>query len=312
MMKKGWIWIAILGFIALAGIVRQVSVTRGVAQALSAAQMDPLQDFGSTRTLEIFPLDEAVAARADLQTEKPAVSYLVRTDQATILFDVGANSHKASPSPVEHNLQALGVSLDDVDLVVISHPHYDHTGGGRWLSQNTFSLGNAQIPLNVSAVYTPIPMTYPGLSPQVVQAPQAIASGVALTGTMPFTMPFPFSLYFGKQEEQSLLVNVEGVGVVIITGCGHPGVDPIVSRAQALVSQPIVGMVGGLHLGSANADQLQPQIQRLQSLPLRLVALSPHDTGTSALQAFQAAFPAIAVPIQVGSPIRLNSPSIDG
>ena len=95
---------------------------------------------GETSTLEILPLYEGVAAQPGLNTGQ-GVSYLVKTDTATILFDVGNNPSGISPSPLEQNMAALGVSLDQVDMIVLSHTHFDHTGGQHWRAKGTFAVG---------------------------------------------------------------------------------------------------------------------------------------------------------------------------
>ena len=51
-----------------------------------------------------------------------------------------------------HNIKYLGVTIDSIDTIVISHNHRDHTGGKKWSDQMTFSLGNEQIDLNVNNV----------------------------------------------------------------------------------------------------------------------------------------------------------------
>ena len=61
------------------------------------------------------------------------VSYLIKTDQSTILFDLGLNGKQSDPSPLLHNMKHIGVAVDDFDaIVVISHNHRDHVGGSRW------------------------------------------------------------------------------------------------------------------------------------------------------------------------------------
>ena len=57
-----------------------------------------------------------------------------------MLFDVGMNQKKTSPSTLVHNMEALGVSRDDVDFVFISHRHMDHVGGLAAQKARTFEL----------------------------------------------------------------------------------------------------------------------------------------------------------------------------
>ena len=59
----------------------------------------------------------------------------------------------------------IGVAMDDIDTIFISHNHADHVGGLKWSRLKTFSVTNHQVNLGQKRVYTLIPMTYPGLTP---------------------------------------------------------------------------------------------------------------------------------------------------
>ena len=85
---------------------------------------------GAVGGLSILPLIDYYAAD-DTLTGEPGVSYLVRADDFTVLFDVGLNQKKESPSPLVRNMAALGVDRADIDAVVISHcPHGPHRRTG--------------------------------------------------------------------------------------------------------------------------------------------------------------------------------------
>jgi 7,8-dihydropterin-6-yl-methyl-4-(beta-D-ribofuranosyl)aminobenzene 5'-phosphate synthase len=264
----------------------------------------PLQ-LGETKTLEILPLYEK-AAQDGLQSGH-GVSYLIRTDSATILFDLGNNLTAASPSPLEQNMAGLGISLDEIDLIVLSHRHPDHVGGQNWWNDKTFSLaGASQPPLGDLPIYVPETMTYPGSKPVLAEAPARLADGVATTGLFAYAQPFPIWLATPKGDEQALAVNVAGQGIVLITGCGHMGLNTLLARADAAFDAPVVGVIGGLHYGKADAAALQSEIQLMQALSPMAVALSPHDSGAAALDAFTQAFPAAYRPIRVGASITIS------
>ena len=106
---------------------------------IQQASIQKMTNLGETTYLEILPLVEFYASRQDLKTES-AVSYLIKTDTNTVLFDLGRNSENSDPSPLLYNMEKLGVSLEDVDTIVISHNHDDHTGGDEWSRQKTFSV----------------------------------------------------------------------------------------------------------------------------------------------------------------------------
>jgi 7,8-dihydropterin-6-yl-methyl-4-(beta-D-ribofuranosyl)aminobenzene 5'-phosphate synthase len=309
-MKKRATKIGISLVVIIAGIfgffgVRQAIAKSEVERELRSIHYPKLHNLGTTRTLAILPLFDFAAGKEGAIKGK-GVSYLVKTDHATILLDVGFNAEKSSPSPLEHNMHLLEVDDQDVDTILITHNHPDHTGGIKWWLANTFSMGNQQASLQGKTILVPEPMSYPGLTPQVASTPKKLADGVATMGTIPFQDVFPISLLTPKRGEETLAVNVEGIGVVLISGCGHPGLKNILSRAEMIFDSPIAGFVGGLHLGSKTAQDLQAEITLLQARSPKIVGLSPHDSGPAAVQAFQQTFSGVYQDIAVGKEIRLE------
>jgi metal-dependent hydrolase (beta-lactamase superfamily II) len=265
------------------------------------------------------------ASRPEFETEA-GVSYLIRTDGSTILFDVGENLRSRDPSALLHNMKALGIGLDDFDTVVISHNHSDHVGGIKWMRKRTFSLGNQQIDLTGKRAFTPIPMEYPGLTPVHAKDPTVIADGVATTGTI------SRQLFIGRVEEQALVVNVAERGLVLIVGCGHQTVPKLVSRTRGVFSEPIQGLVGGLHyplprgravvlglplqkllasgsgpLSPVTQEEVTANIDSLRELDLDLVGLSGHDSSDEVIEQFRAAFGSSYRDVRVGEPIVLTA-----
>ncbi len=267
--------------------------------------MEPIQ-LGETSTLEVLPLYEGAASGDELSSGL-GVSYLIRTDAATILLDFGNNPDASPTSPLEQNMLKLGVQLDDIDMFVVSHTHLDHIGGHAWADAGTFSpAGSSQPALGDRPVYVPEPMTYPGSQPIVANRPMVIAPGVATTGALPYVYPFPAWLAIPEGREQALVVNVTGKGLVLITGCGHMGVASLLTHARAWFETPVVGLIGGLHEGQATAEDLAPQIAMLQATDLAVLAPSPHDSGPEALMAFERAFPTAYQRVEVGSPLNVR------
>jgi 7,8-dihydropterin-6-yl-methyl-4-(beta-D-ribofuranosyl)aminobenzene 5'-phosphate synthase len=301
--------IKITALILLIVIVAQASTfyirSRSARQQIqrdveAAVEVIAPEILGSTASLSILPLyEKGEAAVAGLQTGH-GVSYLIRTAESSILLDVGNNPDGANPSPLIHNLQVLGIGLDEIDTLVISHPHPDHIGGTQpWQKAAIAAEG-----LQVNAVYVPEKMAFSGATPQLAVGPLVIAPGVATLGRQPFNQLFPMSIFNPLAYEQSLVVNVTGQGLVVITGCGHPTIERIVERAEDLFDLPVIGVVGGLHYGPATQAELQPHIDFLAERPLALVALSPHDSGPAAREAFANAFPGAAQAVQVGREIQ--------
>jgi 7,8-dihydropterin-6-yl-methyl-4-(beta-D-ribofuranosyl)aminobenzene 5'-phosphate synthase len=258
---------------------------------------------GETKTLEILPLYEAVSQN-DLLSGF-GVSYLIRTDSTTILFDLGNNPDAISPSPLEKNMARLGISLDEIELMVISHRHPDHVGGWKWWNKKTFSpTGTSQPALGILPIYITENLTYPGSNPVFAKMPTYLTEGVVTTGRFTYFEPFPLWQIMPNDSEQALAVNVAGQGIVLIVGCGHMGLKALLERVKTVFDVPVIGVVGGLHYGKASADVLQSEIQSLRDCHPLLVALSPHDSGPVALDEFAQAFPTTYRSICVGVPIE--------
>jgi len=260
---------------------------------------------GETRKLEILPLYEA-----NVQNHYQGgsgVSYLVRTDHATILFDLGNNPSSASPSPLEQNMARMGISLKEIDLIFISHRHPDHVGGWQWWNKKTFSLdGVSQPALGTLPIYVCDRITYPGSKPVLTKVPTRLSDGVVTTGLFTFFEPYPAWQIMPNYSEHALAVNVAGLGMIVITGCGHMGLKTLFGRAKAIFHMPVVGVVGGLHYTDAGMGALLPDIQFLRDFHPHIVALSAHDSGPAAIDVFAQAFPESFQPIQVGEAITLQ------
>ncbi len=290
--------------LAAAHFVRLNRARQIVAQARAAAVV-PLTNIGSTRSLSILPLVEAAAEESTGLQGEFGVSYLVRTDDAVILLDLGENERRTDPTLLEANMRLLKVEPQMLDALVISHNHPDHVGGmDWWLIKHSYSFGRQQISLDGISVYLPTTLNYPGVQPVVSDEPVKIAEGVATSGIMPFEEVQPLDWLNPLNHEQNLVVNVEGQGLVVISGCGHPGLETMLQRAEAAFGLPVVGVVGGLHYQNADAAALQPHIDFLAGRNPRLVALSPHDSFEAAQQAFKQAFPDAYQNVEVGVEIR--------
>jgi len=283
-----------------------------------------IADLGATKSLEILPLIDwhTSTSHEDLKGEA-GVSYLIKTDENSVLFDVGLNSRQSDPSLLLQNMKQLGITTDDFDIIVISHNHLDHVGGMKWQRRRSFSLTTHQIELGEKAVYTPILMAYQGLNPICTENPTVIAKGIATIGAISNQ-----DFLMGRILEQALAVNVEGKGIVLIIGCGHQTLSKIIKRAEALFEEPIYGVIGGLHypvtdsrykvmgikiqkyLGTCKLPwrpitiaEVQENIDFLKKRNPKIVGLSPHDSCDASIATFRSAFQNSYKEIKVGEKI---------
>lgn len=282
-----------------------------------------LEGLGEVKELTVLPLIDWYTDRDDLSGEA-GVSYLVHAGDKVILMDTGFNARDEDPSPLLRNMEALGVDIGDIDLIFISHPHVDHMGGMSMPRKHTFAISGKQRDLKGIPAYAPVPLYHPTADIRVVEQPQILAPGVASTGTICRQM-----FFMGWTPEQSLAVNVEGKGIVLVVGCGHPTIQRIVARAEMLFEEPIYGIVGGLHypveqsrmvkaglpvqrlLGTGKAPwnpvnhgDVEDAISFIKERDPQLVALSPHDSCDWSVGAFRDAFGEAYREVLVGREIR--------
>ena len=171
-------------------------------------------------------------------------SCFINTGKHRILFDTGWDGHV-----LLNNMEALGIDIHEIDILVLSHNHWDHIGGlPTFLFQNpnvdvyvpaSFS-GNLkkEIAARGKHLYREVSTdpkrlhdAYPRL--HEVTGPQEICRGVCTTGELGTDI-----------KEQSLVI--ESVrGMYVLTGCAHPGLETILHSASRLGS--VVGIIGGLH-----------------------------------------------------------------
>ena len=257
----------------------------------------------ATTRLEIIPLYEE--ARKDESFDfGHGVSYLIRTDSATILMDLGNNPVESVHLPSLQNMQSLEIPWEEIDAVVISHPHPDHIGGIKAWQDNTLSFGDFAGDVNELPIYVPASITYAGATLIQSSEPTLVSKDIATTGLIAYPEVFPISLFSAKGYEQGLVIHVAGQGLVMITGCGHPTMEKLVLRAETLFGEQVIGVVGGLHYEKVSMEEVQPHSHFLESRQPKLIALSPHDSSPEALEAFQSAFSEAYRFIKVGEAIQ--------
>ena len=213
-------------------------------------------------------------------------SCLITGMEKTILFDAGGQGRI-----LLENIDALQVNARDVNVMVISHNHYDHTGnwqpdGGvfSFLSRNnkvTIYLPPSVPPDSIKAVQAV------GASTQVVNTPLEICKCVHLTGPMT-----------GEVVEQSLILDTPK-GLVVITGCAHQGVVQAVRKAKDMLGKNVYFVMGGFHLLGMSDSQIQEIIQQFRDLGVEKVGPS-HCTGPRAIELFRQAYGKDFVPVGVG------------
>lgn len=192
---------------------------------------------------------------------------LIEGFQQTILFDTGSNG-----DILLSNMKDLGIDPRIVSVLVLSHIHADHCGGlERFLQQN-------------SKVTIYLPESFPASFRQAIQDYRAHVKRVG-KATRLFAQVHSTGEMGNLIKEQSLILETPK-GLVIITGCAHPGIVQIVEKAKGLLKKDIYMVIGGFHLIGTSITRIHGIIQELKDLGVEKVAPS-HCTGERAIGIFK-------------------------
>jgi 7,8-dihydropterin-6-yl-methyl-4-(beta-D-ribofuranosyl)aminobenzene 5'-phosphate synthase len=193
-------------------------------------------------------------------------SCLVNLLQQVVLFDTGGDG-----TVLLHNMTKLGIDPEEIDAVVLSHVHADHVGGlAHFLEYN-------------SKVTVYMPASFPQQLKDQVRTTGAKLEEIDKAREL-FDGAFTTGELNGGIKEQSLLLRTPN-GLVVITGCAHPGILNIVERAKEVSKENVYLLMGGFHLGGASTSQVNHIAEGLRQLGVEKVAPC-HCSGEVARRLF--------------------------
>jgi 7,8-dihydropterin-6-yl-methyl-4-(beta-D-ribofuranosyl)aminobenzene 5'-phosphate synthase len=242
-----------------------------------------------------------------------------------ILMDTGT-----TPEVTSHNLDILKIDPADLDAIVLSHGHYDHTGG----LMGVLNRVQHRIPVLVHPqAFTPKLKAKPFLKyigPPWSQAqaeearavlllssnPVALASGLITTGEVKRVETFErvegfWTVNDGRYtpdaipDDQSLVAHIKGKGLTVITGCAHAGIMNTIRQAQELTGiEEIYAVIGGFHLYGADPERIEATANALLELDPRILRPG-HCTGHEAISRLQEVIGNRCQPLSCGDLIEL-------
>ena len=211
---------------------------------------------------------------------------VIETEAVTILFDTGGDGNIMLA-----NMEKLGLDPKKIDIVFLSHIHSDHVDGlANFLRQNP----------SVTVYY---PHSFPkefedkissaGAKAVAIDQPQQIADGIYTTGEMGTLI-----------KEQSLVIQTTQ-GLLIITGCSHPGIVEIIKRAGEIGKAKPHLVLGGFHLKGAGDSQLNKIVDAFKSSGVKKVGPA-HCSGNRTRTLFKEAYGSGYIPAGVGTIVSVS------
>jgi len=202
-----------------------------------------------------------------------------------ILFDTGSDG-----TLLLENMARLRILPGDIEIVVLSHVHGDHTGGLTGLLKENAHV-TVYLPQSFPARIKEVARGY-GAAVVEVSEPQEICPGVYTTGVL------------GRLVREQALIVRTSQGLVVLTGCSHPGIVTILEKVRSLHEGNALLVMGGFHLEWATAGKVQRIIAAFKDYGVQYAAPT-HCSGDKARQLFQQHYGDRYIDAGVGKTISL-------
>lgn len=259
----------------------------------------------NNQKVNITTLMEDTLGDNDKLINEHGLSVLIETNKTKILFDTGQSGDFIK------NADTLGKKIDDVDYVIISHAHYDHSGG--------FIRYNEEYPDNsykllihknfINPKYTKVDDNYihkgnsfgndyfkeNSIDVKFIENDiTCIADGIYILANFERTTNFEGlnSKFYIKNNDtyevdsfndEIMLAIDTDKGLVALLGCSHPGVINMLTTLQKRTNKKVYAVMGGTHLISADDTRIDETIAWLKDMDIKMIGTS-HCTGERAME----------------------------
>jgi 7,8-dihydropterin-6-yl-methyl-4-(beta-D-ribofuranosyl)aminobenzene 5'-phosphate synthase len=211
---------------------------------------------------------------------------LIEGLEKTILFDAGTK-----PDIFASNFKKMGLDAAKVDFLIISHEHGDHTGGIPAFVEMKKDIP-VIIPYSFSEVFKK-KMTSFSLEPLLVKGPAKICENLYTSGEFDFQI-----------AEQALVLNTKK-GLVVMTGCSHPGIVEMLKEIKTTFNKNIYMVFGGFHLLQKSDTEMNKILSEMKTLGV-VKCGATHCTGEKQIQMFREAFGENYFELGVGNTITIE------
>lgn len=213
-------------------------------------------------------------------------SLIISGLKSVILFDTGAD-----PDIFESNFRKMNLDASRVDYLVLSHEHSDHTGGIPGFVKMKKNIP-VVIPESFSAGFKN-ELVGSEFEPVLVSNPALICKNLYSSGE--FAGPIP---------EQALVLNTSK-GLVVITGCSHPGIVEMLKEIKSTFNKNIYMVFGGFHLLNKSDKEVENIIAEIKTLGV-VKCGATHCTGDKQIKMLKDSFGANFIELGVGNSIVIN------
>lgn len=200
------------------------------------------------------------------------LSFLVNDD---VLFDAFGHNWF-----FRHNLQAFKVKISSIKHIVISHEHWDHVEGLKFLLASS-PEAVVYFPSRTSHQLIDQVRTMGGRL-RLVSGPLKIRDGVYLSGEV-------VGHYGNEPMPEQALVLESSRGLILLVGCAHPGIVEMVEHVKLAFSRSVYGVIGGLHLKGISDDKVLSTVSALKNSSVEMI-VPLHCTGPKAARLLRSVF----------------------
>lgn len=245
--------------------------------------------------MKLLTLVENTSTGSNLRSEH-GLSILIESNGQYVLFDTGQSDC------IIHNAKLLNINLEKINKIVLSHGHYDHVGGLKYVLQHSKVpiIAHPEIfrkryskqgdKLRYIGIEDGDFFAHLGAQFEFDTKPAEVIKNIYTTGFVDLKTEFEEvdkNFVYEQNGEYikddvpddlSLVLDLKE-GIFIIFGCAHRGIINIINHCEKTFNKKVIGFIGGTHLGPAGKVQKEKTIEHLRTMQQLNIIGPSHCTG---------------------------------